>query len=138
MLVEFFSKFQCMSKIISLSTNSYCCFNIKVQFVVSLKEWDTRSFFFRVGAMKHAPSHQRKKKVRVPWFLFSFHGTKIEGNTKKTRWFCPWDNGTKLIQLNVAVASGKLPSRKLPPPPENCPLEKLPPRKIAPINFDQH
>ena len=47
--------------------------------------------------MQHAPSHQHRKKVRVPWFRFWFHGTKCEGTTQKTHWFFPRDNRAKLI-----------------------------------------
>ena len=54
-----------------------------------LKGVEIREVFFALVQCNMLHPTNTRKKVRAPWFLFSFHGTKIEGNTQKTRWFCP-------------------------------------------------
>ena len=67
-----------------------------------IKGSGTREVFFSLVQCNMLHSTNTRKKVHVPWFQFLFHATKSEGNAQKSRWFCPWDNGAKLIQINFA------------------------------------
>ena len=70
-----------------------------------LKGVEIREVFFALVQCNMLHPTNTRKTVCVPWFQFLFHGTEIERNTQKTCWFCPWNNGARLIQINFTPLS---------------------------------